>query len=75
MVNLIANIDQERRKAWLQLYEQMLLIRRAEERLCVEAQAGTLPGTVHSYIGQEASAVGVCSLLNSFKGSESGCVA
>lgn len=59
----IANMDTERQKSWLALYEQMLLIRRAEERLCAEAQAGSLPGTVHSYIGQEASAVGVCSLL------------
>ncbi|MDZ7894874.1 MAG: thiamine pyrophosphate-dependent dehydrogenase E1 component subunit alpha [Sphingobium sp.] len=62
-MNQLANIDTERDRNWLALYENMLLIRRAEERLCAEAQAGTLPGTVHSYIGQEASAVGVCSLL------------
>lgn len=63
-MNTLTNIDQERRATWLALYEQMLLIRRAEERLCAEAQAGTLPGTVHSYIGQEASAVGVCACLS-----------
>ena len=62
-MNQIRNVDKERRTAWLTLYEQMLLIRRAEERLCAEAQAGMLPGAIHSYMEQEASAVGVCSLL------------
>jgi acetoin:2,6-dichlorophenolindophenol oxidoreductase subunit alpha len=47
----------------LPLYERMLLIRRAEERLKSDAAAGNLPGGVHLYIGQEAVAVGVCSQL------------
>jgi pyruvate dehydrogenase E1 component alpha subunit len=59
-----SNIDADRRAEWLALYERMLLIRRAEERLSKEAQAGSLPGGVHLYIGQEASGVGVCSVLN-----------
>jgi acetoin:2,6-dichlorophenolindophenol oxidoreductase subunit alpha len=45
------------------LYEQMLLIRRTEERLRDESKAGNLPGAVHLYIGQEAIAAGVCANL------------
>lgn len=45
------------------LYERMLLIRRIEEKLSVDAAAGVLPGGVHLYIGQEAVAVGVCMQL------------
>jgi pyruvate dehydrogenase E1 component alpha subunit len=59
----LPNVDSERRTLWLALYERMLLIRRAEERLAKEAAAGSLPGGVHLYIGQEASGVGVCSVL------------
>jgi pyruvate dehydrogenase E1 component alpha subunit len=36
----------------LRLYEQMLLIRRTEERLRDEYKAGNLPGAVHLYIGE-----------------------
>jgi acetoin:2,6-dichlorophenolindophenol oxidoreductase subunit alpha len=42
----------------------MLLIRRMEERLGEVVKSGELPGSVHLYIGQEAVAVGVCSLLS-----------
>lgn len=59
----LSNVDETRRADWLALYERMLLIRRAEERLAKDAMAGNLPGGVHLYIGQEASAVGVCSVL------------
>lgn len=41
----------------------MLTIRRFEERAIQEFQKGTLPGFIHSYIGQEAIAVGVCAHL------------
>src|ERR1700722_21013770 len=47
----------------LRLYEQMLLIRRTEERLRDENKAGNLPGGVHLYIGEEAIATGVCAHL------------
>ncbi len=47
----------------LALYERMLLIRRMEERLRVDAAAGKLPGAVHLYIGQEAIAAAVCAQL------------
>lgn len=59
----LPNVDEQQRERWFVLYERMLLIRRAEERLGKEAAAGNLPGGVHLYIGQEASGVGVCSVL------------
>lgn len=51
-------------KKQLTMYKRMLLIRRIEERLSKEYFAGSLPGAVHLYIGQEAVAVGMCSQLN-----------
>jgi len=47
----------------IDLYTQMLLIRRFEERVAHEFHKGSIPGVVHSYIGQEAVAVGVCANL------------
>lgn len=47
----------------LRMYKTMLLIRRFEERAILEFQNGVLPGFIHSYIGQEAIAVGVCAHL------------
>lgn len=42
-------------------FEQLLLARRFDERSIEAVDAGRLPGTVlHSAIGQEAAAVGVC---------------
>ena len=48
-----------------ELYEQMLLIRRFEERIMELFSAGELFGTIHTYIGQEAIAVGAIVCLNS----------
>lgn len=56
--NLVPTEDQLRA-----MYERMLLIRRVEERLVADFAAGKLPGAVHSYIGEEAVAVGVCAHL------------
>jgi len=47
----------------LDLYRQMLLIRRFEERCNHLFLQGQIPSTLHLYIGQEAVAVGVCSTL------------
>ena len=47
----------------LSLYRQMLTIRRTEEALARAHQAGAIPGGVHTYIGQEAIASGVCAHL------------
>ena len=47
----------------IELFTQMLTIRRFEERVAHEFAQKTIPGIVHSYIGQEAIAVGVCANL------------
>jgi 2-oxoisovalerate dehydrogenase E1 component len=47
----------------LRLYRQMLLIRRCEEQLAKSHQRGLIHGACHTYIGQEAIAVGVCTHL------------
>ena len=48
----------------LKLYEQMLLIRRFEERAGQLYGLGLIGGFCHLYIGQEAVAVGIHSALN-----------
>ena len=48
----------------IDLYTTMLTIRRFEERVAVEFYTGDLFGFVHSYIGQEAIATGVCQHLS-----------
>lgn len=45
------------------LHRTMLRIRRFEEKLAKLFKRGRLPGFVHLYIGQEATATGVCSIL------------
>ena len=47
----------------LEFYRQMLLIRKVEERLSQLFLEGTIPGTLHQSLGQEAVAVGVCRAL------------
>jgi acetoin:2,6-dichlorophenolindophenol oxidoreductase subunit alpha len=44
----------------LDAYRRMRAIREFEERMRREVQAGTVPGFVHLYCGQEAVAVGTC---------------
>ena len=51
------------RKERVDLYRQMLRIRCFEERVREEYVANKIKGMLHLYIGQEAVAVGVCSLL------------
>jgi pyruvate dehydrogenase E1 component alpha subunit len=47
----------------LDLYRQLLLIRRSEERLSTMFADGEVPGFIHLSIGQEAVSVGVMSAL------------
>lgn len=47
----------------LELHGRMLLLRRFEEEMQRLFLKGEIHGTLHLYIGQEASAVGVCSAL------------
>src|SRR5690348_12528170 len=44
----------------LDAYRRMRAIREFEERMRLEVQAGSVPGFVHLYCGQEAVAVGTC---------------
>ncbi|WP_225765704.1 thiamine pyrophosphate-dependent dehydrogenase E1 component subunit alpha [Inquilinus sp. Marseille-Q2685] len=44
----------------LRAYRQMRLIREFEDRVHLEFATGEIPGFVHLYAGEEASAVGVC---------------
>jgi pyruvate dehydrogenase E1 component alpha subunit len=46
-----------------ELYREMLLIRRFEEKVEERFRAGELPGFLHVCIGQEAVASGVCAAL------------
>jgi acetoin:2,6-dichlorophenolindophenol oxidoreductase subunit alpha len=50
-------------EALIKAYRDMVTIRRFEERVQEEFSKGGIPGFVHLYAGQEASAVGVCSHL------------
>ncbi len=47
----------------LALYRAMVLIRRCEEQLAKSHQRGLVHGACHTYVGQEAIAVGVCAHL------------
>lgn len=44
----------------LEAYRMMRTIREFEERVHVEFSQGEIPGFVHLYIGEEASATGIC---------------
>jgi 2-oxoisovalerate dehydrogenase E1 component len=47
----------------LQLYRQMQIIRQCEEQMARAHQRGLVHGACHTYVGQEAIAVGVCAHL------------
>jgi 2-oxoisovalerate dehydrogenase E1 component len=47
----------------LRLYRQMQVIRQCEEQLARSHQRGLIHGACHTYVGQEAIAVGVCAHL------------
>jgi len=51
------------RTTCLRLYETMCRIRRFEETVIELFARGKIPGFLHSYLGQEASATGVCAHL------------
>lgn len=47
----------------LKMYRDMATIRCFDQRAVEEFHAGHIPGVVHTYIGEEAVAVGVCAAL------------
>jgi 2-oxoisovalerate dehydrogenase E1 component len=51
------------RATLLSLYREMMVIRRCEEQLAKAHQAGLIHGACHTYVGEEAVAVGVCAHL------------
>ena len=53
-------LDQRR---LISMYQRMYTIRVFDQTAVDEFQAGNIPGVVHSYVGQEAVAVGVCFAL------------
>ena len=48
---------------YLELYGDLLLIRRTEEQLAKSYAAGLIHGACHTYVGEEAVATGVCAHL------------
>ena len=55
-----ANVDVEH---WLHAYQQMMKIRKFEEKVNELYMKALMPGLAHLYTGQEAVAVGVCEAL------------
>lgn len=51
------------REQMIFMYRRMLMIRRFDEKAVELYRAGELPGFLHPYIGEEATAVGVCANL------------
>lgn len=52
-----------RKEKLIEMYKKMLEIRYFEEKVFYLFLQGVLPGTIHLYSGQEATAVGVCANL------------
>ena len=50
------------KKLRIEMYTKMSKIRHFEEEAVKQLRSG-MPGFIHSYVGQEAMAVGVCSAL------------
>jgi 2-oxoisovalerate dehydrogenase E1 component len=62
-MNDTARAETATRDELVTLWRQMLLIRRCEEQLAKSHQRGLIHGACHTYVGQEAIAVGVCAHL------------
>lgn len=61
---ILNNIRQLPKKTIMDMLGKMLLIRYCEERIAQRVTEGKIHTPCHLYIGEEASAVGVCSSLN-----------
>lgn len=60
---ILMNIDSLSKDEILSLLERMLLIRYTEQRIAKRVEEKIVRTPCHLYIGEEASAVGVCSVL------------
>lgn len=63
-VDILARFEELGKDRLLELYHQMLTIRKFEDKLYYLFLQGVVPGTLHQYQGQEAVAVGVCAALS-----------
>jgi len=61
--NMIHDYSCDDKNVCHEAYRKMRLIRRFEERVIQLVNANEIAGTTHEYIGEEAIAVGVCSIL------------
>ena len=61
----IFSIPNNQLNLFIKLFKSMLLIRRAEEKLAEQKEAGNIKGPVHLGAGQEAVAVGISENLKS----------
>ena len=52
------------KEALVELYRTMRRIRVFEKEVILLNQKQLIPGFIHSYIGEEATAVGACAALN-----------
>jgi 2-oxoisovalerate dehydrogenase E1 component len=59
----LSDVTELTKEQLLSLYREMVTIRRTEEQLARSYQTGNIPGACHTYVGQEAVAVGVCAHL------------
>jgi pyruvate dehydrogenase E1 component alpha subunit len=62
-VSPASDLDADQR-VLIELFERMARIRAFESRIQELFRRGSLPGFVHLYVGEEAVAVGVCSVLS-----------
>ncbi len=60
---LMDNVDNLNKEEIVELYKTMLLIRFCEQRIALRVSEKKILTPCHLYIGQEACAVGVCSVL------------
>jgi pyruvate dehydrogenase E1 component alpha subunit len=60
---LTENMNATNVEHWLHCYEQMVKIRKFDEKVNELYMKALMPGLAHLYIGQEAVAVGVCEAL------------
>jgi pyruvate dehydrogenase E1 component alpha subunit len=60
---MMADVKTLDKKLLLEMLRRMLLIRRFEEQVVRLAERGEIVGAAHSYIGEEAVAVGACLAL------------
>jgi pyruvate dehydrogenase E1 component alpha subunit len=63
MVTTTGTLDTQNQAMWLNMYRKMIRIRKFELSAYELYTAGKLPGFMHLSVGQEATAVGVCSAL------------